>query len=112
MSLQQYEINVEQATIEVNIGDTPVGAQVARAGSMGVPNGSDTCSVNFATVLAGLSTDYAVLLTVQNTLDSFPQDLTARVSGFTTATLTVKLNAPVDTANYTVNWMIVGKVNG
>lgn len=105
-----YQINLTTTPYQIVVPQTVVGAQIAKAGRIPIPNGSDTGAVTFNTVLT--NTAYSVQLTIMNTADSFPQDLIVRVSGFTVNTLTVKLNATTDTGNYIVCWALIGSING
>lgn len=114
MSSCTYEVTVEDCETIVELGNSGGIAQasLAKAGRVDLAAGADGGSVSFVTALTTPITGFSLLLTMQNLSDSFPQDLTARVSVFTINGFSFKLNAPTDTANYSVNWMLVPSVNG
>lgn len=113
MSTQRYSVTVEETQYSVSLGlNYPIGAQFVKGGNVPVPNGSDTASVTFATVLPLGTSSYFVVASIQNTADSFPKELAVRVSGFTQSTVTFKLSDITDTGNYSINWMIGARVNG
>lgn len=112
MSLEQYQLNVTESVYQVILGSGPVGTQVARAGAVYFSQTAQQVSVSFPTPLPNNVTDYALVVSLQNTLDSFPQDLVIKVSAFTVNGFTVKANAITDSPNYLVNWMVVARVNG
>jgi hypothetical protein len=61
--------------------------------------------VTFATALP--STNYAVVCTWQNTTDPFPQYQPVSVTALTINGFTLSWNAPTDTANYSINWIVM-----
>lgn len=111
---QNYQVNLSVSPFQIQIPPTgvPFGTQLIKAGILDLPLGSDTASVNFVTPLPNAVGAYVVSLTLVNTIDTFPMELNPRVSGFSQATLTVKVPAVTDTSNYHVHWNICGAVNG
>lgn len=111
--MSNYEIDVTTEPYEVEIGGNggTLQASLAKAGKTTFQSGNDAVSVSFTTAIDTIAS-FSLLLTIQNTLDSFPQDLTVRVSAFSINGFTAKVNAPPDTNNYTLNWMLVPILNG
>lgn len=110
--MNNYEVEVEESYYEVELGGAGISqASLAKAGRASFQAGNDTVSVNFVTAIDSVN-NFALLLTMQNTLSSFPQDLTVRISSFTVNGFTCKVNAPPDDGNYSVNWMLVPITNG
>lgn len=112
--MSSYEISVEVDEIVVELGNSGGIAQssLARAGQVSLASGADGGSVSFPTALTTPITGFSLLLTMQNLTDTFPQDLTARVSVFSINGFSFKLSAPTDTANYKVYWALIPQVNG
>jgi hypothetical protein len=113
MSLAGYEISVETEFYEVEIGNNGgvLQSSLAKAGNAPILIGQDSVSVSFNTAL-DLATNFTLICTLQNTLDSFPQDLTVRVSALTVNGFTARVNAPVESANYSINWALLPRING
>jgi hypothetical protein len=76
-----------------------------RAGSASVSASATSVSVTFSSALA--STNYAIICTWMNTVDSNPQLQPFVVTAFSTSGFTVSWNAPTDTANYKINWQAI-----
>lgn len=111
VDVAQYEITVENERYTIELGDTPVTTLTSRARKLAIPSGHDTITWSFTTALTGAATDYVPVVSLQNTADSFPQDLIARISSFSINAITIKLNAPTDSANYAANVVIIGALN-
>lgn len=108
----RYQVLFTDEIMQVVIGQGAVGTQMARSGNLLFSSGLAVASVVFATILPGVVADYIVLGTMQNTLDPFPMELTPRISAFSSSGFTVTVPNPVDSANYSFNWLVVGVVNG
>lgn len=80
------------------------GVLVVRAGTGAIANGSNTVSVVFTSPLS--STNYAVNFTIDNEVDADPQYLQGLVTVKDVAGFTVLLNAPTDSANYQITYMV------
>jgi hypothetical protein len=74
------------------------------ANSQPIPNGSDTVAISFAT--AQNDTSYIVLPMIENTVDANPQALIPQSVIKTVNGFTVKLNAPTDSNNYKLNYIV------
>lgn len=113
VDVAEYILTVENESYVIEVGDTPVTTLFSKSGVIeGMPVGTDTVAVVFATQLTGALTDYTPpIISMVNLLDSFPQDLIPRVSSFSLTGFTVKLNAPVDTGNYKIAWMLPPRFN-
>ena len=111
-----YQVNLSVSPWQIVIASTPIGNQVAKAGVVQFFNTQQSATVTFAKALPNVANPirgaYSLIVTMQNTVDPFPRDLIVRVSNFTIAGFTIKLNAPVDTNNYFASWMVTANVNG
>lgn len=95
---------VDDISIPAAGGGGGGGTGVLRAGSQNITNGSSSVSVAFSTAVA--NTAYRITLFFVNTVDADPIFLSAMVTNKTVNGFTLKLNAPVDTANYKVEYSI------
>lgn len=76
-----------------------------RAGRQSVGSAQTTVSVTFSTAVA--NTSYVPIVTWQNTTDSTPQFQPVVITAFSTTGFTATWNVPTDSANYSINWMIL-----
>lgn len=74
------------------------------ANSQPIPNGSDTVTITFATAMN--DTSYIVLPMIENTLDIDPASLQVLTVTKSTTGFTCKLNAPADTNNFKLMYII------
>ncbi len=79
-----------------------------RAGTLQLTNGSDAFTVVFSTDLP--SANYVADVTIFNGIDAFPSFLTVNGIQKATTGFTGKLNAPVDSTNYFLNYIAVEPV--
>lgn len=75
-----------------------------RAGRQAVGSAQTTVSVTFSTAV---TTSYIPVCSWQNTTDSTPQFQPIAITAFTTTGFTATWNAPTDSANYSINWMVL-----
>lgn len=76
-----------------------------RSGRASVGLGVTSVVVTFATALP--DTNFIVNPTWQNTTDSFPQHQIVIITAFSTTGFTAAWSAPTDTANYSINWLVM-----
>lgn len=76
------------------------GVFVARSGTQAISNGSATVTITFTSVMS--STNYAIEYSIVNTTDALPIFLQGIVTTKATTGFVITLNAPADTANYSV----------
>ncbi len=93
----------------LNIG---VGSQTAnltgRAGVQAIVNGASTVSVTFSSTIG--STNYGVVTSIKNTTDTNPIFLQVIETTKSAAGFTCTLNAPADTANYSLEWIAIQSI--
>lgn len=111
MDIAEYTVTIENEEYVIEIGDQPVTTLFSKARSLAVNSGDSSVTWTFATPLTGVVGDYVALASVQNTSDSFPQELSCRISLFNTTTIVVKLSAPTDTGNYSINIAVLPRFN-
>lgn len=76
-----------------------------RAGRSNIGAGVTSLTVTFSSAIS--STNFAVTCTWYNTTDSFPQQQPFVVTAFSTAGFTVSWNAPTDSTNYRISWLVM-----
>lgn len=81
------------------------GGGQSRAGRSSIGSGASSLVVTFSSALP--STSYAVTCTWQNTADTNPQQQSFVVTAFATTGFTVTWPAPTDSANYSINWIVM-----
>ncbi len=82
-------------------GGTPVND---RAGAFTVPISTQTVTVTFTSPVPAAT--YAIVFSIYNNVDTDPIWLQGVVTSKTLAGFTVLLNAPTDTANYFMDYMV------
>lgn len=78
------------------------------AQSVAIGNAASTKAVTFTTDFG--STNYAVLTSITNVTDATPIFLQVVVTAKSSSGFTATFNAPTDTANYILEYIIVGYV--
>lgn len=73
-----------------------------RAGSAAVTIGTTSVAIGFSTPLT--NTNFSVICTWRNLVDSSPQFQIITITAFTVNGFTASWVAPTDTGNYIVNW--------
>lgn len=76
---------------------------IGRAGSEAISNGAQTHTVTFSAAMVDIN--YAVIPSLYNSTDVDPSYLTAVVTQKTVNGFTVEFNAPVDSANYVLDYI-------
>lgn len=89
-------------------GGGPGGALTGRAGVESLTAAQQTVVVLFSATMG--TTNYSLDYSIQNNTDAFPIMLQGVVTAKDALGFTVVLNAPTDTANYTLNYQAVGYV--
>lgn len=89
-----------------DVGSGGSGSTNARVGSAAIPLGVTQITVVFSTALT--SVNYNVLCDISNLVDVNPQFQTPIVTNKTTTGFTVKWNAPTDSANYAIEYVVPG----
>jgi hypothetical protein len=74
-----------------------------RSGTATVTSGATSVTVTFSSAIA--NTNYAPICTWMNTTDATPQLQSVMITAFSTTGFTAKWAAPIDTANYKLNWI-------
>lgn len=80
------------------------GALLGRSESVAISNGAQTVAVSFAVAMP--SANYALVVNITNTTDADPQYLSFANIVKTASGFTVELNAPTDSANYVLEYMV------
>lgn len=75
-----------------------------RAGVAAIINGASSKSITFSTAVTD---SYAVQAVLINVTDASPQYQPVTITATSTAGFTASWNAPVDTANYSLSWMVI-----
>lgn len=75
-----------------------------RAGRQAVSSAQSSVNVTFSTAV---TTAYVVTASWQNTTDSNPQFQPIVITAFSTTGFTATWNVPTDTANYSINWIVM-----
>lgn len=89
-------------------GGGPGGALTGRAGVESLTAAQQTVVVIFSATMG--TTNYSLDYSIQNNTDPFPIMLQGVVTDKTATGFTVVLNAPTDTANYTLNYQAIGYI--
>jgi hypothetical protein len=94
--------------INLGGGGTPVDpfTLIGRAGQEPIPNGADSVSVVFSTLMA--NTNYAVIASIVNVTDANPISLIPVISDKQTTGFTATFNAPTDSGNYVLDYIVAG----
>lgn len=79
---------------------------IGRSGQVNLNNGVDSIAVIFTTPLA--SSNYSVVVTLQNTADADPIWLIPLVTAQSNTGFTASFNAATDSVNYRLNYLVAG----
>lgn len=90
----------------INLGGStgPGTALSGHSGSEAIPSGASSISVAFTTLG---TTNYAVIPTIANYTDASPIFLQCLSVTKTATGFDISFNAPTDTANYVLEWVVV-----
>lgn len=94
-------ISLTQTGQDITIEST---AAAGRAGRTAVANGATSQAVTFSSTLG--TTNYAAVCVLTNLTDANPQFQTAIPTAKTATGFTASWNAPTDSANYVLDWIV------
>lgn len=83
-------------------------AKILDADLVSLSSGLLSTTVLLSSTLA--DTNYAVFCTIENSLDGSPEFLQFYIANKTTSSFDITFNAPTDTANYILNYLVTGIV--
>ena len=95
------QVYLNGAWVALSSGTVPV----VRAGQATITTGTNSQAITFTSAMA--STNYAVTVTMKNTTDTNPQFQPLTITAKSTTGITVKWNANVDSANYSLEYTVI-----